>query len=140
MAAFSCAFFSFASTRGTPWIGLVPPFDSTIAADLGLFRYRITDSTNEAEERSFVCTRYDEFFRDFKDASQLWIVAQFCQVFAVVLGGMGWMFCVIETTCRHASCPFLLLSVLIFGAFVLQGCTFLIFLETEFWYVPFLSI
>ena len=46
-SALSCQFFSFENVTKEPWIGLSPPFDSTVAGNIGLFSYQITKDYND---------------------------------------------------------------------------------------------
>mmetsp|Transcript_77075 Transcript_77075/g.115934 ORF Transcript_77075/g.115934 Transcript_77075/m.115934 type:complete len:353 (-) Transcript_77075:82-1140(-) len=145
LAGFSCEFFSFENSSGGPWIGLVPPFDGTIAADIGLFSYRITDSIIPAEETES-CTRYDDMFFELSRNNEggsnnnnnnngmgnLWITAQICAVAAVTAGGLAFLYILLETVSPCLSYPWLIPAFLLFVAFGCQCCTFLIFMETTF--------
>ena len=133
LSGMSCDFFSFESTEGVPgW--LAPPFDNTIAADMGLFQYRIRES-QDPTEISAECIPFEGIFGDFQDGSKFWRAAQFCVVFAFVAGTLGCLVSFCECACPYSSCPFLLPSACFFCAFVLQCCTFFIFLENDYWYV-----
>jgi hypothetical protein len=49
LSGLSCELFAFESIAGVPWKGLVPSLGGAIAAEVGLFTYRITESKNPAE-------------------------------------------------------------------------------------------
>jgi hypothetical protein len=141
LSGFSCEFFSFENSKNLPWIGLVPPFDGARASDIGLFSYKITDSIIPDEE-SEACIRYDEIFFDMDGTNNngmgiLWVTAQICAVAAVCCGGLATLYSLLETVNPCLSYPWLIPAFLFFGAFGSQCCTFLIFVETDFWYVEY---
>ena len=109
---------------------LTAPFNSAIAADLGLFGYRITDSTIP-KEITKECNPFEANFWDDLDAGKdLWIVAQCCQFCALLLGTVAWL---VLAWFKILSCSFGLAASCLFAAVGLQSCTFLIIFDTGFW-------
>jgi hypothetical protein len=144
LAALDCKFYSFENVdpTGTAWDGLKPPFQSTLGADIGLFSYRITDSSDPVDIMD-ECVEFNERFRDFqlddssnRGGSAAWVAAQFCALFAMILGGLAWFVNLFETCFCSFYCSFLIGSILLLLAGGLQACTFLIFADNDFWYVP----
>jgi hypothetical protein len=144
LAALDCKFYSFQNVdpTGIAWDGLKPPFNSTLAADIGLFSYRIDDSSDPSDVMD-ECAEYCGRFRTFRmhhsstrGSSPGWIAAQFCALFSVLFGGLAWFVNLIETCCCSFYGSFLIGSILLLMAAGFQGCTFLIFADNDFWYVP----
>jgi hypothetical protein len=66
----------------------------------------------------------------------MWLAAQYCAVFAVVVGGLGCLANLCDCLCSGTFYyTHLVPATFLCVAFVLQSCTFFIFLETDFWYV-----
>jgi hypothetical protein len=88
------------------------------------------------------CVEFKERFKDFqvndsnRGRSGTWVAAQFCALFAVILGGLAWFVNLFETFFCSFYCSFIIGSILLILAAGLQACTFLIFADTDFWYVP----
>ena len=133
LAAMSCSFFSFENVTGEPWIGLTPPFDSTIAADIGLFRYEITNSL-DVTEMTGECVSYENVLTDLTGQGvELWVAAEFCAIIALVLSGLAFFVNLIEVICCNYPFSCLIAAIMLFAAFVMQLCTFLAFGRSEFW-------
>ena len=133
VAALSCRFFSFENVTGKPWIGLEPPFDSTIAADIGLFRYEITNSLDEADMTGG-CVNNERNLADLTgQGAELRVTAQFCAILALVLSGLAFVVNLIEVICCNYPFSCLIPASMLFVSFVMQVCTFLIFGRSEFW-------
>ena len=82
---------------------------------------------------------------------QFWIVAQCCAVLAIFIASLGWCWCLFDCFCCYGCCGdsssnrrcrnrnrnrrfwFPLSCFLV--SFVLQCCTFLVFLDNDYWYV-----
>jgi hypothetical protein len=125
LAASSCDFFHFDSIDNRPWPGLEPPFNNTIAADVGLFNYEITDST-ELSDLNEGCIAYDGRFSDFPKGHELWEAAQWCALFALITSGLAFLINLFEAICCSFFCSFIFACTLLWIAGVLQACTFMV--------------
>ena len=137
LAALSCTFFSFENVTGEPWVGLTPPFDSTISANIGLFKYEITNSLEPMEMiDDGECVPYENILSDLTGQGvEMWVASEFCAVVAVVLSGLAFIVNLVEVICCNYPFSCLLPAIMLFIAFVMQVCTFLVFGRSEFWYV-----
>ena len=134
LTVYSCDFFAFESTTGVPPIDVDPPFHNSTASTLGLYVYHITENALFAESISNdeTCIEYPS--SKGSSASQYWNTAQICLVVAIAAGSLGWIINLAEVlyySCRRWGS--MLTAFLFFAAFVLQGCTFLIFLDSDIW-------
>jgi hypothetical protein len=131
---FSCEFFSYRSLDGQPWEGLMPPFDTLASAGVGLFSYSETVAS-EGIELSFLskggCVEYDSPWETGQ--SQYWTIAQWCAIVAPAAGFLAWIQLILEMIYCRLRCSFFLITLLFLVASGLQGCSFLIFADREFW-------
>jgi hypothetical protein len=134
MVVFSCEFFSYRSLNGEPWEGLVPPFDSLAGASVGLFSYSET-IVEESIQSTFMTDGSCIEYEDPLDVGQndLWRVAQYCSMVAPVAGFLAFAQLILEMIFCRLRGSSLLITLLFFGASGLQGCTFMIFTDREFW-------
>lgn len=134
IVVFSCEFFSYRTLDGQPWEGLMPPFDSLASASVGLFSYSET-VTEYGIELSFSpdgdCIEYENPWETGQ--SDYWIIAQWCAVVAPAAGFLAWIQLVLEMVFCRLRCSFLLITLLFLAASGLQGCSFMIFADREFW-------
>jgi hypothetical protein len=131
-AARSCEFFSYESLDGEPWEGFEPPFKDVIKASVGLFRYSLqTDGTSI--KFGDECVGYSNWSN--VGTSNLFQAAQWCAVFAPWAGGLAWSMNLFEFCCCEMFGSFFITSSLFFAAAILQGCSFFVFGDTNFWYV-----
>jgi hypothetical protein len=86
-AANTCEFISFENTSGTPWQKLQPPFNTAIAANVGIFKYEILESSSGTETNG--CVPYEERFLGMKDTYEALASAQLCALLAPIFGGLG---------------------------------------------------
>ena len=88
-AASTCEFISFENTSGKPWLSnnLQPPFDTAMAAHVGIFKYEILESITGTETNG--CINYEDRFIGMKDTYEALASAQFCALLAPIFGGLG---------------------------------------------------
>ena len=136
----SCDFFHVESVNGEPWHGLNPALDDSLGIDMGVFQYRITESNSTLFVDSIdgVCQSYGGRFQrlDFHLNDDLWTVAQACAVYAPVVAFLGVVLALLEACCCSFFASSIFPALLYFGSFGLQGATFLVFVHSEYWYVP----
>jgi hypothetical protein len=131
--AASCEFYHFDSITDGPWAGLEPPFpNTTIAANVGLFKYEVTDSTEPGEEDGG-CKAIDGRFKDFSEGNGLWEAAQYCAVFATITSGLAFFINLFEAFCCSFYCSFIFACTLLWIAGALQACTFMVLGGGDFW-------
>jgi len=134
MVVFSCEFFSYRTLDGQPWEGLVSPFDSLTSASVGLFSFSATSNATDAIQLSILngeCVEYENPWETGQ--SHFWIVAQWCSIAAPVAGFLAWAQLILEMIFCRLRCSFLLITLLLLAASGLQGCTYLIIADREFW-------
>jgi hypothetical protein len=86
-SASTCEFISFENTSGKPWQNLKPPFDTAIAANVGIFKYEILESISGTETNG--CVNYEDRFLGMKDTYEALASAQLCALLAPIFGGLG---------------------------------------------------
>lgn len=135
----SCDFYHVESVTGQPWEGMNPNLANAISVDMGLFKYRITESTNPTEVKltSGRCASYGGRFQrlDFHKNDEFWSAAQAVAVYAPVVGFFGILLSIVEACCCSFFGSSIFPGLFFFGATALQSCTFLIFGKSEYWYV-----
>lgn len=132
LCIYSCQFFAYRTLDGEPWEGLAPPFDTLNKAAVGLFSY--SDVTND-ENVVFgdTCLTYPEWSE--VGQSKLFLVAQWSSIFAAVAGFLGWAVTTTDVCFFESAATTVLSAFFFFAASALQVSTFLVFGDTEFWYV-----
>ena len=129
---YSCEFFSYQALDGEPWEGLAPPFDDMAMASVGLFRYsaETTDSEGIFGEG---CMQYE----DWTDVGQqtYFYVAQWCSMIAPAVALLALVEILFECCLCRLMGSYSMIRLFFFTAGLLQGCTFFVFGETQFWYV-----
>ena len=137
MSMLSCNFFHMDSVTNEPWHGLNPALDDAIAVDMGLFQYRITQSNDTSFDAEIdgVCSSYGGRFQnlDFHMNDDLWTVAQACAVYAPVVAFLGVILALLEACCCSFFGSSIFPGLLYLGSFALQGTTFLLFVQSEYW-------
>jgi hypothetical protein len=128
----SCNFYHFNSHSGRPWPGLEPPFNNTVGANIGLFSYEITHST-ELSELYLGCIDFDNKFSQFSEGNSYWQAAQYCAVFAFFTSCLAILINLFEVIFCSFYCSFIFASMLLMLAGVLQACTFMVLEGIEFW-------
>jgi hypothetical protein len=130
-AVYSCQFFTYRTLDGLPWEGFEPPWDELTEASVGLFSF--SELRTSADNILFgdQCVEYD----DWSEAghNHLFYVAQWCSMFAPAAGVLAWIQIVFEMMCCRLRSGFVLIFFLFLVATALQGCTFLVFLDSQFW-------
>jgi hypothetical protein len=134
LSILSCEFFSYEALDGEPWEGLTPPFDNLAEASVGLFGYstKIGDGYGVFGNS---CMKYE----DWRDISQqsYFSVAQWCSLIAPVLAALALLQMVLEWCwCRLRASYFIIRVLFVFAA-LLQLASFLVFFESQYWYVVF---
>lgn len=133
IVVYSCEFFSYRTLDGEPWEGLMAPFDTLSSARVGLFSFSSAVG-NDSIEVSFLdgeCEEYDNPWE--AGQSDYWIIAQWCAVVAPVAGFLAFIQLVWEMILCRLRCSFVLITLLFLAASGLQGCSFMVFADTEFW-------
>jgi hypothetical protein len=137
IVVFSCEFFSYRSLDGQTWDGLMPPFDTLVEASVGLFSYSTSIDDDRIELSQLMaessCLEYDDPW----DVGQndYWTIAQYCAMAAPAAGILALSQLLLEMVLCRLRCSFLLVAFLFLTASALQGCTFMIFADREFWCV-----
>ena len=128
---FSCQFFSYRSVDGEIWEGFDTPFDELSTASVGLFRYSETTTSNENVFLGDQCLTYPTL----EDAGHnvYFFVAQWCSIAAPIVAFLAYLMLLLEMVYCRLSGSFCLFSFLFFAAGALQGCSFLVFANTNFW-------
>jgi hypothetical protein len=132
LASFSCQFYHFEAVNNTPWSGLEPPYDSAIGADIGLFTYQITDSTDSADLGEG-CIAFDGRFSDFSEGNGLWEAAQWCALFAFATSGLAFFINLLELIGCSFYCSFIFACTLLWIAGALQACTVMVLGGNDYW-------
>lgn len=131
LLAFSCQMFSYRTTDEELWAGFGAPFDELSTASVGLFSY--SELTTNTEDVLFgdQCTKYE----DWQEAGQsvYFTVAQWCGIAAPVAGFLAWIQVFFDLVYCRLCGGFVLISLFFFAAAALQGCTFLVFADSDFW-------
>jgi hypothetical protein len=127
---YSCQFFAYRTLDGQPWEALSPPFDTLNKAAVGLFAY--SDATND-ENVVFgdSCLKYPEWSE--VGQSKLFLVAQWCAMFAAVSGFLGWTVATVDVCFFDSVATTVMSAFFFFAATALQLSTLLVFGDTEFW-------
>jgi len=132
--AYTCDFFEFRTLDGEPWDQLFAPFDNVSSSHVGFFRYSSSaPSSSSNGEYAFGrnCQTYDDW-RSLDSESKLFPLSQYASAAAPGAALLAWMINFIEVTCHQAKSLYLLTAFLLLAATILQGCTFLIFSESDF--------
>ena len=132
VASFNCNFLKFENDSGEASEGLDPPFDGSIEAHVGIFGYEIIDHADETAKTNG-CVAYDGKYGDAP--YEALIAAQFCALFAPVIGAVGLLLSCIDTFCCRFFGSFLISSALFVIACGIQAGTFSLYAEPDFWYV-----
>jgi hypothetical protein len=130
LCIYSCQFFAYRTLDGQPWEGLSPPFDTLNKAAVGLFAY--SDATKDANVAyGDSCSTYP----DWKEVGngRLFLVAQWCGLFAAVSGFLGWTVVTTDSCFFDSAATTVMSAFFFFAAAALQMSTFLVFGDTEFW-------
>lgn len=126
LAAMSCEFVSLQSQRPELLPGV---FVNRTEADVGIFSYQ-----NDKGD----CTLYQDNFMQAKDAGDFnayFITAQFAAVIGPSCGAMAWLINLIEWLFWSNTCTYLMAVAMLICSFGMQGMTFMIYGQREFWYV-----
>jgi hypothetical protein len=130
LVVYSCQFFSYRSLNGEPWEGLMPPFDTLPEASVGLLSYsEQTESTGTFSREA--CIDYDNPFH--MGQTHMWTVAQYCAIGAPGAGFLALAQLLLEMCYCRLYCSSVWIPLLFLAASVLQGCSFMIFSDGEFW-------
>ena len=130
----TCEFLSFKNLQDVPWRELEPPFDTAIAANVGIFKYEILDSPN-ADDITDGCVSYDDKYFDLVDTQEALVAAQICAVVAPVLAGVALLINLLEACLCNFAGSFVFTSTLFLAASGVQAGTFSMIAEPSLWYV-----
>ena len=130
----TCEFLSFENSEGVPWRELEPPFDTAIAANVGIFNYEILDSPN-ADDITDGCIAYDDNFFGLVDTQEALAAAQICAVVAPVLAGVSLLLNLMEACFCNFPGSFVFTSTLFIAASGVQAGTFSMIAEPSLWCV-----
>ena len=130
----TCEFLSFENLEGVPWKELKPPFDTAIAANVGIFNYEILDSPN-ADDITGECIAYEDKFFDLAETQEALVAAQICAVVAPVLAGVALLLNLMEACMCNFAGSFVFTSSLFIAAAGVQAGTFSMIAEPSLWCV-----
>jgi hypothetical protein len=134
LAADSCEFFSYTSKEPDQ---LPEPFFNVTTSSVGLFGYYF-DETDDS------CTHYDNQFIHASDNdgwNAYFVTAQFAAVIGPSCAALAWIINLIEWLFWSNQCTYVLVVILLMMGFTIQGLTFMIYGQQEFWYViAFVSV
>jgi hypothetical protein len=127
-AAISCEFFSYSDHKDATQ--LPEPYLNVTSATVGLFGY-----FDEADADGS-CTNYEASFdMDDDDFSAYFITAQFAAIIGPSCAALAWLLNGVEWLWWSNQCTYVLVICLLMLAFSVQGLTFMIYGQKEFWYV-----
>ena len=127
---FSCQMFSYEISEEFKE-GLAPPFDQLSSASIGLFSYSELTTTEEDAIFGDKCIQYNDWENEGQNV--YFSVARIAAIVAPVLGFLAWIQVFFDMICCRLCGSFILISLLFFTASAIQGCTFLVFADSEFW-------
>ena len=130
LTVYSCQFFSYGSIDGEPWGGLTAPFDTLAEASVGLLSYSEQIESTSVFTRDS-CVDYENLFH--MGMNDMWTVAQYCAIAAPVAGFVALAQLLSEMCYCRLYCSNVWIPLLFLAACVLQGCTFMLFMDGEFW-------
>jgi hypothetical protein len=130
LVAYSCQFFSYRTLDGEPWVDLMPPFDTMPRASVGLFSYSEQTDSIVIFDRG-VCLDYENPFETGQN--DLWNIAQYCAIGAPCAAFLAFAQLLLEMSCCRLYGSNAWIALLFLAASVLQGCSFMIFADGEFW-------
>ena len=126
LAAMSCEFFAFQSDQPS---GLPGIFVNRTEAEVGIFGYNNKNGT---------CTLYDNNFMQAMDEGHFnayFVTAQFAAVIGPSCAAMAWLINLVEWLFWSNTCTYLMAVAMLICSFGMQGMTFMIYGQREFWYV-----
>jgi hypothetical protein len=130
LTVYSCQFFSYKSLNGEPWDELMSPFDALPEASVGLLSYSEQTKSTPVFTRD-ACIDYENPFQIGQ--IKMWTVAQYCAIGAPGAAFLALTQLLSEMCYCRLRCSNVLISLLFLAASILQGCTFMIFMDSEFW-------
>ena len=128
---YSCQFFSFRTLSGQPWEGLVPPFNTVDSATVGFFAYSVNTQHSHKYVFGDGCIPYADWAQVGQNT--FFTVSQWCGIFAPVAAILGCIVNFIELCCCTSFATYLVSLFFFLAALLLQGGTFAIFGDNEFW-------
>jgi len=130
-----CDFYEFTTIDGRPSSQLDPPFASATVVEIGVFKYRIVDSSDPGQEMD-ACREFANLFQEFDSGTgsgnNYWAAAQIIMVIAALAGSLAFCTNFVEVICCNFYCSHMVTSTLLFIAGILQGCSFLLFADHTF--------
>ena len=123
-AALSCEFLYYTMKNGAS--NPQPPFNTLPSSYVGFFGYTGPEHIK--------CIKYKDTF--FKSTfGQFFQTAMICAVVAPALATLAWFVNLVECCFCKMACSNLVSSMCFQTAMVLQGLTFIVYAERDFWYV-----
>lgn len=126
----NCHFLKYSNDADVPHNGLEPPFVGSFEANVGIFSYEIVRHVNDTSITDG-CTKYDSKLGSSEYEAV--ITAQFCAIFAPVIGFMGLFVSALDTCFCRFCCSFLISSAIYLVACGVQAGVFSLYAEPDFW-------
>jgi hypothetical protein len=121
VVALSCEFFKFDASNEAEFL---EPFENMNQAYVGIFSYTL--------ESGGKCVDYNENFLD-SQFGEMFQAAQVSAVAAPAMALLALLVTLADMLFCSSMCSFLLSCLLFLGACAIQGCTFLVYGQNEFW-------
>jgi hypothetical protein len=109
-----------------------PPFDRAIAANVGIFRYEITEIVNGGGPGTNGCVSYDDTFAQQNGYPSL-ATAQFCAMIAPIIAGLAVFANLFDFCVCNFPGSYLITSLLFLTAAGIQAGTFTLLADPVFW-------
>jgi len=136
-ASHTCEFISFVDSDGSPPDGAdAAPFNRAIAANIGIFRYEITEMVGGGETD---CLPYRLRFSEQQDYPSLG-TAQFCAVIGPCFAVLGGFLTLVECFVCNGRGSFMLASLFHLVGAGIQAGVFTLVADPAFWYVSRVSL
>lgn len=130
-AARTCEFISFVDTDGNPPdFAEDPPFNNVIAANVGIFRYEVTQFQNGADPTG--CEPYEERWAKQQGYPSL-ATAQFCAIIAPCFAVAGAFAALVDLCVCNFAGSFGAGSLFLLVASGVQAGTFTVIADPVFW-------
>ena len=127
----ACDMIYYFNKFGRPNPSLEPPFSTATRADVGIFRYQITEGINGTTMSS--CADYEYKYFEMADNYEALTASQICSIVAPILAGIGILASFCEVLFCNFAMSFTIPSFLFLAAAGIQGGTFAILAEPSIW-------
>jgi len=119
-------------TDGNPPDLAEPPFDTALAASVGIFGYIITDVYNETGPVTNGCVSYEYIFAQQTEYPSL-ATAQFCALISPLLAGIAIFANLVDFCVCNFVGSYMIGSLLFLAASGLSAGTFALLADPAFW-------